>query len=63
LHPDVQAAVQAAIATATARRRDLVTGFHLLHALTREGRGAVADLLARYGASAAKVNAELERGL
>lgn len=63
LHPDVQAAMQAAIATATARRSSVVTGYHLLHALTREDRGAVADLLARYGASAAKVNVELERAL
>lgn len=63
LNPDAQAAMQEAIAAATERRSDVVTGFHLLYALTRAGHGAVADLLARYGSSAAVLNAELERAL
>jgi len=61
-HPDAQATIQAAIAIATERRRTAVHGLHLLYALTR-GTGAVADLLARYGSSAAIVNGELQRAL
>jgi hypothetical protein len=63
LHPDAQAAMEAAIAAATERRRDVVTRFHLLYALTRAEHGPAAALLARYGSSAAAVNAELERAL
>lgn len=63
LHADAQAVLQAATALATERRRDVVHGFHLLSALTRAGQGAVAELLARYGSSAAVVNAELEGAL
>jgi len=40
-----------------------VDELHLLHALTRSGEGPVAELLARYGASAVTVNAELTKGL
>jgi hypothetical protein len=63
LHPDAEAAMQEATALAMERRSDFVHGFHLLFALTRASEGSVADLLARYGSSAATVNAELERGL
>jgi hypothetical protein len=63
LHPDAQVAMQAAVAAATERRRDLLTGFHLLYALTRSGDGAVAKLLTRYGSSVTALNAELERAL
>jgi hypothetical protein len=38
-------------------------GHHLLYALTRVDHGAAADLLARYGSSAAIVNAALEGAL
>lgn len=60
LHPDSQATMQAAIAIATERRREIVNGFHLLYALTQVNDGPVADLLTRYGSSAATVNAKLE---
>jgi hypothetical protein len=63
LHPDAQAAIEAAIAIATERRRQTVNGLFLLCALTRAEHGAAADLLARYGSSAATVNVELERVL
>jgi hypothetical protein len=62
-HPDAQAMLQAAIAIATERRRDSVHGLHLLYALTRAEQGAVAELLARYGSSAAVLNAKLESAL
>jgi Clp amino terminal domain, pathogenicity island component len=42
------------------RRRETVDGLHLLYALTRSGRGWAADLLARYGSSAARLNTALE---
>jgi hypothetical protein len=49
--------MEAATALATERRSDIVHGFHLLHALTGASEGPVAELLARYGSSAATVNA------
>ncbi len=63
LHPDAQAAVQAMVAHATERRRDLVTVYHLLHALVRPGDAPVAALLARYGANATTLIAALEPAL
>ena len=60
---DAQAAIEAALAIATERRRETVGGLHLLYALTRGGEGAAAELLTRYGSSTAILNAELERGL
>ena len=62
-HADAQATIQAAIAIATERRRNLVTGLHLLHALARADDGVVANLLARYGSSAEVLRAELQRAL
>jgi len=63
MHLEAHAAIEAAIAIAAERRREEVEGLHLLYALTRHGRGAVAELLARYGASVAVLNTKLERGL
>lgn len=63
MHPDAEAALQSAVALATERRAGWVEGHHLLHALTRVFDGPVADLLARYGASSADVNAKLATGL
>ena len=63
LHPDAAAAIQAARALATERRREMVQGLHLLYALTNGPDGAVAALLARYGSSAAMLNAKLEGAL
>ena len=63
LHPDAQTAMQAAIASATARRRETVQGVHLLYALTQDANGPAARLLAEYGSSAAMLNAALERSL
>ena len=60
MHGDARTAVEAAVALAADRRADAVYELHLLHALTRDGQGPVARLLARYGLSAAAVNAELE---
>jgi hypothetical protein len=63
LHPEAKAAIDAAIAIATEHRREVVRGVHLLSVLMRAGDGATADLLARYGGSAAAVTAELEGAL
>jgi hypothetical protein len=63
LDPDAQAMLRLAIATATERRREVVNGLHLLYALTRAEHGAAAELLGRYGSSAAIVIATLERAL
>jgi hypothetical protein len=63
MHPDAEAALQSAVAFATERRAGWGVGHHLLHALTRVFDGPAADLLARYGASSADVNAKLATGL
>jgi len=63
LNAEAQATLQAAIALAVERRREWVDMYCLMHAVTRPGDGAVADLLSRYGSRAATVNAELERAL
>ncbi len=60
LLPDALETMQTAITIATERRRKVVHGLHLLSALTREDHGVVADLLTRYGSSAAIVNAALK---
>ena len=63
MHADAQAALQAAVALAAQRRAGSVEGLHLLHAITRVADGPVANLLARYGASSANVNAAVASGL
>ena len=63
LRADAEATIQGAIAIATDHRRETVNGLDLLYALTRDGQGAAADLLAHYGSSAAILNAELERAV
>jgi hypothetical protein len=63
MHPDTQAAIQWMLAHAAQHRRTFLTVYNLLHALTRDDRGFAAELLARYGVSAAKLNAELGRAL
>lgn len=63
MHADADAALTAAIALATERRAETVNALHLLHALTRSGHGAVAELLARYGVSATTLSSMLARGL
>lgn len=63
LNAEAQATLQAAIALAVERRREWVDMYYLSHAVTRAGDGAVADLLSRYGSSAATVNAEVEGAL
>jgi hypothetical protein len=60
MHSDARAMIDAAIEIATERRRETVTGCHLLYSLTKAGEGPVADLLARYGSSAAIVHERLE---
>jgi hypothetical protein len=44
-------------------QRESVNGLHLLYALTQPDEGAVADLLARFGSSAAIARPALERSL
>jgi hypothetical protein len=61
MHADAQAVIEAAIATAAARRQRVVDEFYVLHALTGRNDDPVAELLARYGVSAAKVHADLAR--
>jgi ATP-dependent Clp protease ATP-binding subunit ClpA len=63
LDPDAKATIQKAIEIATERRREMVHGHHLLAALTQPQIGPVADLLAKYGSSAASLNAELKNAL
>jgi hypothetical protein len=60
---DAQVVVEAAVALATERRGDVVHGLHLFFALTRSGHGPATEFLARYGASAAALNVELEKWL
>ena len=59
MHPDAQAVLEAAVATAAARRQGEVNELYLLHALTRRDGDPVGQLLARYGVSAAKLHADL----
>jgi hypothetical protein len=61
MHADAQAALDAAIALAVARRHAELYGLHLLHALT--SNAVVGELLARYGVDVAKLGADLEKGL
>jgi ATP-dependent Clp protease ATP-binding subunit ClpA len=63
LDPGAKATIEAAIATATRKRRELVHALHLLHALAQAEDGVVANILARYGSSAADLNAKLEGAL
>jgi hypothetical protein len=63
LDADAQAAIQSAIAFATARRRSTMHGLHVLYALIQSEQGPVAELLTRYGSSAAALKAELERAV
>ena len=48
---ELQAAIDAAVARGTERRRDLVHMFHVLRELLRDERGTLARLVARYGGS------------
>lgn len=57
-----KAAMEAAAADATARRREHVYGLHLLLALTA-GPGHASDFLAQYGVDVPKMNAMLKDGL
>ncbi len=63
MHPDAQGAIDEMYAFAAERRRSFLTVLHLLHALARTDRGAVAELLARYGSSAAAMRDAIEPGL
>lgn len=63
LNAEAQAAMSSAIAAATERRGETVTTPHLLHALLQDANGAAAQLLARYGSSAAKLKAQMEDAL
>jgi hypothetical protein len=58
-----QAIIQAAIAIATEKRRETLQGLHLLYALTQDERGPLAELLARYGSSAATLKGKMESSL
>lgn len=63
LHPDAQAAVDAAVALATERRQDVVHGVHLLAALVQDEGGPVVRLLARYGVDDGALREALPRAL
>jgi hypothetical protein len=63
LHPDADAIIRAAIASATEHRREMVHRAHVLYALTLTEDGFVADLLSRYGGSAADLSEELARAV
>lgn len=60
---DAQAAIHAAIALATERRRERVHAGHLLHALLRDERGAAGRLLERYGSSATELQERMKGAL
>ncbi|MEP6508571.1 MAG: hypothetical protein ABJC63_10130 [Gemmatimonadales bacterium] len=60
---DSQSIVQAAIRIATERRRKLVSGGHLLYALLQPEHGAAAEMLARYGSSAAVLTTKIQSAL
>jgi hypothetical protein len=60
---EAQEVIRDAVAIATERRRDAVTGLHLLYALTRSGEGVAAQLVERYGGSIGQLNTALERVL
>jgi hypothetical protein len=61
LDGDAQQMMRDAIARATEKQSNIVQPTHLLYALTRSENGFVAEYLARYGTSAAVVNALLEK--
>ncbi len=63
MHPDANGVLNAAIASATARRRDAVTGLHLLYALVSDEHGIAATLLARFGSSATQMREALEKAI
>lgn len=63
LNPESQAMIKAAIAVATEKGRDSLQGLHLLYALTKNEHGPLAELLARYGSSAAILKGKVERSL
>ena len=63
LDSDAQAMIQRAIAIATEHRRPIVDTVFLLYALIEPDDGVAADILARYGSSAAMITAELKKAL
>ncbi len=63
MHPEAKGVLNAAIASATARRREAVTGLHLLNALASNEHGVAATLLARFGSSATQLREALERSI
>ena len=60
LDPASQALIKAAIAVATERGRESLQGLHLLYVLTEDEHGPLAELLARYGSSAAILRGKME---
>ena len=63
LNSAAKAALEAAVADATTRRREHVYGLHLLCALISRYDQPVSQLLVRYGADITKMNASLIHGL
>ncbi|HTR78646.1 MAG TPA: Clp protease N-terminal domain-containing protein, partial [Gemmatimonadaceae bacterium] len=61
LAADVRAAVERAVAVAAERRRDAVSGSHLLHGLIDNEASDVARLLVSAGASLSRLRRELAR--
>jgi hypothetical protein len=62
MRADAAAALEAAVALATERRRD-VYGPDLLFALTKPGNESTSELLARYGVNVAALHEQLEKSL
>lgn len=63
LDSDARGLVDDTLAVAAGRRREEANGVHLLYVLTRVERGLMSTLLSRYGSSAEKLLAEMERAI
>jgi len=61
MRADARQAVEAAMALATARRREAVDGVHLLSALTSVAEAPAAELLTRYEANLSALSTALEQ--
>ena len=57
------AVIDAAVAAATERKREVVSSFDLAYALLESPMSGVADLLARYGGAVSLVQRELDRAM
>ena len=63
LNAESQGMIEAAIAVATAKARESLQGLHLLYVLTEDDHGPLAELLTRFGSSAATLRGKMESSL